>query len=133
MSQLEPYLPDERVLRVQDKLYLENPVMVLHNTNLVTTRIEPPWYGLLPDGRTATTNHPVVQFVAVSDHPRPLQRKHGYRHATVATVWQQAFEDAEKDKTHYVSGDQAPPEEVIFRGVVAKHLEELDSLSSIMN
>ena len=134
MGKLEPYLSDERVLRVQEKLYDDYPELADYHTDLVTARIEPPWYGQLPDGTTGHTNHAVVQFVAVSDHPRPIQRKNGIRHGTVATAWPAAFEEADAERGHYVVGEATmDPLEKIFRMVVAKHLEEMDSLKSIMN
>jgi hypothetical protein len=134
MSKLEPYLTDGEVARVQEKMYDEFPVLSDYHTDLVTARIEPPWYGQLPDGTTGHTNHAVVQFVAVSDNPRPIQRKMGVRHATVAAVWPQAFEDARSEQKHFVVGEQTiDPLERIFRMVIAKHLDEMDSLKSIMN
>lgn len=129
---LEPFLSDQRVSQVQDRLYEENPKLRDYNTDFVTGRIEPPWHGVLPDGSTGWTTHPVVQFIIVSDHPRPIQRKMGVRHATVGAIWPDAFTDAEKAKGHYVS-DEASPEERIFRGVLAKHLWEMDRLGRIMN
>jgi len=129
---LEPYLPDQRVSAVQDRLYDENPKLRDWNTDFVTGRIEPPWHGVLPDGSTRWTHTPVVQFIVVSDHPRPIQRKMGIRHATVGAIWPDAFEEAERENHHYVSeGDS--PEERIFRGVLAKHLWEMDRLGRIIN
>ena len=134
MSKLEPYLPDDRVARVAEKLYDDYPALADYNTDLVTARIEPPWYGQLPDGTTGHTDHAVVQFVAVSDHPRPIQRRNGVRHGTVATAWPAAFEKADAERQHFVVGETAvDPLEKIFRMVVAKHLEELESLKTIMN
>lgn len=133
MSQLEPYLPDADVLAIQEKMYEAYPKLIRYNTDFVTTRIEPPWHGQLPDGTTRTTDQPVVQFVVVSDHPRPIQRKMGVRHGTVATAWQQAFEQSMKDGDHYVIGGKMGPLETIFRGLVHKHLQELDKLGRIMN
>lgn len=57
----------------------------------------------------------------------------GIRHATYATAWERAFEDARKDFQRSVTGDHQSPLEKIFRGVAAKHIEELESLASIMN
>jgi hypothetical protein len=133
VSQLEPYLPDEEVLEVQNILYEEYPMLQKWNTNLVTTRIEPPWHGQLPDGTTRTTTHPVVQFLVVSDHPRPIQRKQGVRHGTVAISWQRAYEDAVKEQAHKVSGDEISPLENIFRTTLTKHVSEMKSLAQIMN
>ena len=133
MSQLEPYLSDQEVSTVATKIIDEHEKLQRYNSDFVTTRIEPPWHGQLPDGRVGWTSHPVVQFVVISDHPRPLQKKYGVRHGTYATAWERAYESAAKDFKDFVTGDTMPPLERIFRGVVAKHIEELDSLASIMN
>ena len=133
MSQLEPYLTDSEVSAVATKIIDEEPKLQRYNSDFVTTRIEPPWHGQLPDGRTGWTRNPVVQFVIVSDHPRPLQRKHGFRHATVAAAWEKAYEEAVRENKHLVTGNQMSPAERIFRAVAAKHIEELDSLASIIN
>ena len=133
MSQLEPYLPDADVHALQTKLYEEFPRLIAWNTDLVTTRIEPPWHGQLPDGTTGWTRNPVVQFVLVSDHPRPMQSRMGVRHGTVATLWQAAFEQALKDEGHYVIGGNMGTLEYIFRGLLRKHVGEMESLASIMN
>lgn len=132
-SQLEPYLSDSEVGSVATKIIDEEPWLQRYNSDFVTTRIDPPWHGQLPDGRTGWTRYPVVQFVIVSDHPRPLQRKYGARHGTVAAVWEKAYEDSVKESRHLVSGDRIAPAERIFRAVAAKHIEELESLASIMN
>jgi hypothetical protein len=130
---LEPYLSDQRVGRVAEKLYEEFPILHDYGTDFATGRIEPPWHGILPNGTTGWTTHPVVQFIVVSDHPRPIQKKMGVRHATTAVIWPAAFEEAEKEQKHLVSGDEASPEERIFRVALAKHLDEMDSLKSIIN
>lgn len=57
----------------------------------------------------------------------------GIRHGTVATVWQQAFEGAQREKGHLVSNGSQSPLETIFRGVLKKHLDEMESLKSIIN
>lgn len=133
MSQLEPYLSDNEVGAVATRIISESPVLQRYNSDFVTTRIEPPWHGRLPNGSTGWTSNPVVQFVVVSDHPRALQYKMGVRHATVATAWERAYEEAVKDHAHLVSGDAVQPLERIFRGVAAKHIEELTKLASIIN
>lgn len=130
---LEPYLPDQRVWDVAEKLYAEFPILSEWNTDFATGRIEPPWHGLLPDGSTAWTIHPVVQFIVVSDHPREIQRRHHVRHATTGIIWPKAFEEAEKEEKHYVVGEKQSPEERIFRAILAKHIDEMDSLKSISN
>ena len=132
MSQLEPYLTDEQVLRVQEKLYDEFPILQEYQTDFVSARIDPPWHGLLPNGKTGWTNSAVVQFVAVSDHPRPIQKKMGVRHGTTAVVWERAFEASVRESKHFVD-DRQPPEERIFRLLAAKHIEEMKSLSSIIS
>jgi len=132
MSQkLEPYLPDDRVERVAEKLYDEYPILKRYPTDFATARIEAPWHGQLPDGTVGWTQHPVVQFVVVSDHPRPLQRRMGVRHATTGSVWPAAFEATEKEESHLVKGDKPSPEERIFRALVMKHIVDLDRLSRI--
>jgi len=132
-EQIEVYLPDATVHAVQEKLYEKYPALIDWNTDFVSTRIEPPWYGPLPDGTTGTTNNPVVQFGCVSDHPRPIQRDQGVRHGTMATAWQQAFEDSKKEFGDYVVGGSLGPLESIFSMVVQKHIGEMKSLASIIN
>lgn len=133
MSQLEPYLPDAEVHEVQARLFEEYPILQKFNTDFTTARIEPPWHGLLPNGTTGWTTNAVVQFVVVSDHPRPIQRRHGVRHGTLASAWFRAFEQARKEHKHNVSGDEPSPLETVFRGLVHKHIEEMHSLGSIIN
>jgi len=133
MSQLEPYLSDQEVNDVQSRLFEEYPQLIGFNTDFATTRIEPPWHGQLPDGSTGWTRNPVVQFVVVSDHPRPIQRKMGVRHGTVAATWQLAYELAVKSDGHYVIGSKDHPLMIIFRGLVKQHIDEMESLASIMN
>ena len=133
MSQLEPYLSDQEVSSVATKIIDENEKLQRYNSAFVTTRVEPPWHGQLPDGRVGWTAYPVVQFVILSDHPRPLQRSFGLKHGTYGSAWEGAYESAAKDFKRSVTGDTMSPLERIFRGVAAKHIEELDSLASIMN
>lgn len=138
MSQLEPYLSDQEVSTVATKIIDEHPILQRYNSDFVTARIEPPWHGQLPDGRIGWTNHPVVQFIIVSDHPRSNKYKllgagSGTRHTTVAAAWERAYEDAAKEHKHLVSSDQMSPLERIFRGVTARHIEQLESLASIIN
>lgn len=135
MGQIEPYLSDQEVSSVATRIIDENAVLQRYNSDFLTTRIEPPWHGVLPDGTTGWTTRPVVQFIIVSDYPktRPIQRKHGVRHATVAAAWERAYEEAVKEEKHKVQGDRMPSLERIFRGVTKKHIEELESLASIMN
>jgi hypothetical protein len=133
VSQLEPYLPDVDVQAIQAKLYDAYPRLIEWNTDVVTTRIAPPWHGQLPDGTTGTTKHAVLQFILISDHPRPMQRSKGIRHGTVASAWQQAFEQAMADEGHYVIGGSMGPLAQIFAGVLQKHIEEMESLASIIN
>lgn len=130
---MEPYLPDADVLAVQQKLYEEFPQLIGFNTDFVTTRIEPPYKGQLPDGTTGWTRHPVVQFIVVSDHPRPIQRKMGVRHGTVSSAWEQAFSTAMKEGGHFVIGGKMGPLEDVFRMTLTRHLYEMKKLSRIMN
>ena len=135
MAKIEPYLSDQEVSAVATRILDEYKVLQRHNSDFLTTRIEPPWHGLLPNGRTGWTTAPVVQFIIVSDYPktRPLQHRLGVRHATVAAAWERVYEKAAKEREHFVTGDEMPPLERIFRGVAAKHIEELASLASIIN
>lgn len=128
---LEPYLSDERVGRVAEKLGESFPVLREWNTDFVTGIISPPWHGLLPDGTTGWTTNEVVQFIVVSDHPRPLQRRMGVRHATTGAIWPAAFQEAAKEESHYVVGETVSAEERIFSAVLAKHITEMNSLASI--
>ncbi len=57
----------------------------------------------------------------------------GVRHATTACVWQQAFEDAVKEKDHFVKDPSRNPSETIFRAVLKQHIEQMESLASIQN
>ena len=131
---LEPFLSDQRVGPVAERLIEEFPVLVEYNTDFATAIIEPPWHGILPEGNTAWTTHEVVQFFIVSDHPRPIQKRQGARHMTSATIWPAAFELADKDRAHFVTGsDRLSPEETIFRGILTKHLADMESLKSIIS
>jgi hypothetical protein len=138
MSQLEPYLPDSQVGGVATRILDAEPVLQRYNAQFATARIEPPWHGLLPDGRVGWTRHPVIQFVIASDHPRSkfyklLGSGKDSRHVTTATAWQQAFEQSVKDEKHLVSGGQMSSLEKVFRGLAAKHVKELNKLSNIIN
>jgi hypothetical protein len=130
---MEPYLSDQEVSAVATKIIDEQPLLQRYNSDFATARIEPPWHGILPNGRTGWTSYPVVQFVIVSDHPRPLQRSFGVRHGTHACAWERAYEKAAKEFRDSVTGDSISPLERIFRAVAAKHIEELESLASIIN
>lgn len=131
MPDIEVYLPQNKVTNAQEKLVGKFPQLLLWKTDFLTTRITPPWHGALPDGNIGWTNHAVVQFVVVSDHPRPLQRNAGQRHTTVATAWEAAFEEALRE--YEASNDKPDPVETIFQLVVAKHRMEMDSLASIQH
>lgn len=128
---MEPFLSDQRVGKVAEQLIEENPILVEYGTDFATAIIEPPWHGTLPSGYNGWTMNPVVQFIMISDHPRPIQKKQGARHGTTATIWPAAFEEADKERSHYVDG-RLSPEENIFRGMLKKHLEEMASLKSII-
>ena len=131
MPKLEPYLSDERVGRVAEKLGQEHQRLEDWNTDFVTAIIEPPWHGQLPEGNVGWATTPVVQFIVVSDHPRPIQKRMGVRHATTGTIWPKAFEEADKEESHYVVGEKQSVEERIFRAVLARHMWEMDRLSRI--
>ena len=129
MDDLEPYLSDHVVHAVQEKAYEKYPRLILWNTDFVTACMPVPWHGTLPNGKNGYTNNPVVEFIVVSDHPRPIQRKNGIRHATVATAWQQAFDESMKEAKN--SADRIDPVEVVFKLTLLKHIDEMESLASI--
>ena len=133
----EVYLPDERVLPIQETLYREVPQMTEWKTDFLTLRYDPPWVGVLPEGMEGVSMKAILQFVLVSDFPptRVIQRAAGLRHSTRATLYEDAWEEAEKERTnsHYVNGETTDPLEKIFRGLLAKHKWEVTSLSQIMN
>lgn len=132
-DQIEPYLSDSEVLRVQEKLYWELPDLRKWGSDFLTVRIAPPWHGVLPSGKVGTTLTPVVQFVISSPNPRPLQRKAGTKQIDLACVYQQHFEEARKEEQHYVSGGQRPALERIFRMVAAQHVRNMHSLEQIIS
>jgi hypothetical protein len=133
----EVYLPDERVIPIQEALYREIPQLTDWRTDFVTMRFEPPWYGVLPEGEQGISMKPILQFALISDYPptRKIQRASGLRHSTRATLYEDAWEEAEKERQngHYVNGSIGDPLEKIFRGLMAKHKWEVTRLSTIMN
>lgn len=114
---------------------LRFPVLADAGTTFVTVRHEPPFTGQLPSGRVGATDNPVVQFLVVSNHPRPIQRKHGLKHITTGTVWEQAWETAEREwqNGHYVNPDAEDPLEVIYGGLLLKHTADYMSLKQMTN
>lgn len=134
MSQLEPYLSDEEVIPVLEKLRKRFPKFERYDTEIAVGRIEPPWHGQLPEGNVGWTQHPVLQFVISSRHPRPIQQRIGARHNNNAVVWQNAFEETRKERKHYVVGETVQdPLYTIFDGLAMLHNEQLGSLESIIN
>lgn len=126
-------LPDQRVLPIQDKCWMEWPVLAQYEAQFATARVEPPFTGQLPDGTVGTTNYPLMQFVISSKHPRPLQRKHGVNHVSIATAWENAWEESEREREHFVQGGRMDPAEAIFRALAQKHARDLMQLQRIMN
>ena len=132
LEKIHPYLPDSRVTPLQERMWLEYPLLAKYDARFVTAEIEPPYTGQLPDGSTGTTNHRVCQFIISSEHPRPLQRKMGLQHVSIAIVFKQAWEEAEKERQHYVSNGEMPPLEKAFRMLARKHSGDLATLESII-
>jgi len=137
----EVFLPDERVLPIQELLTKKYPLFKDWGTDFVSVRHEAspdePYEGQLPEGPMGRSEKPVVQFLIVSDYPatRPIQRKQGVRHGTSAITYEDSWEEAEKEHRngHYVHQGIDDPLLVIFAGLAYKHTEEMMSLSSIMN
>jgi hypothetical protein len=129
------YLNDSRVEPVKERIYARFPALFEAGTELVTIRHEPPFTGQLPDGQMGTAGAPVLQFLLVSPHPRPVQRRMGVQHVSVATLWERGWEDAEREHRggHYNGQGHTDPLEVIFMGLALKHNEDLASLKQIMN
>ena len=136
-SEPEVYLPDERVLPIQEALYAAIPQLVDWHTDFVTMRYEPPWIGVLPEGIEGISQKAILQFALISDFPptRVIQRAAGARHSTRATLYEDDWEEAERERLngHYVNGNTTDPLETIFRGLMAKHKWEVERLSTIMN
>lgn len=135
MAKTEVYLPDERVIPVQEKLVQEYP-SILGSTDFLTVRHEPPFTGQLPDGRVGTTDRVVVQFLVVSPHPRRfVYGNPGQKLTTQGAVWESDWEDAEREyrNGHYVNVNAKDPLEVIFRGLVLKHSGDIVSLKQLIN
>jgi hypothetical protein len=131
-DKLHAHLPDSRVLPIQERLWLERPILAKYNAMFATSVIEPPWTGQLPDGRVGTTQHRVCQFIISSEHPRPLQRRLGLSHVSIASAWKHAWDNAERERKHYVTGGEMDPAERIFRALAAKHVSDLLSLESMI-
>jgi hypothetical protein len=126
-------LSDQRVLPLQDKSWLKHPILAKYEALFATAYVEPPYSGPLPDGTTGKTNHPLVQFIISSQHPRPIQRKHGINHVNIATAWRNAWDESEKDRARFVQGGAIDPAERIFAALAQKHASDLKSLESITN
>ncbi len=142
MGSPEVFLPDERVIPIQERMHVKWPLLKDWGTDFVTVRHDAskldPYNGPLPDGSVGISVWPIIEFLLVSNYPatRPVQRKAGVRHGTRAIVYERSWEEAEKEfkNGHYVRGDGATdPLEVIFRGMAFKHTDEMMSLASIMN
>ena len=129
----EVYLPDSRLEPVADTILARYPLLMEHNAEFVTVRHEPPFTGQLPEGKVGTSNIPVVQFLIVSQHPRPIQQKMGIKHTTVGTVYEVGWEQAEQEykNGHYVNGGTTDPLLTIYMGLAFKHSEDLRSLKEM--
>lgn len=132
-DQLTVALPDQRVVPIQERLWLRYPSLVRYEAMFVTAYVEPPWTGQLPDGTTGTTRHPLIQFIISSQHPRPLQRKFGIHHVSIATAWRNAWELAEQERGRFVQGGARDPAEAIFAALAQKHARDLQDLERIMD
>lgn len=137
-GQTEVYLPDQRVWQAQEQIVRKYPLFLDLHTDFATVLHQPPWTGQLPDGTTGTTLNEVLQFVLVSDYPatRKIQREHGVRHGSVATVWQRAFDVAEytyQKGGHFAGQGKDDPVLGIFSALAHKHYTEIMDLASIMN
>lgn len=135
---MEVYLPDNRILPIQEVLVREYPIFLDWDTDFVTVLHHPPFTGPLPDGTSGTTMNEVVQFLLVSDYPatRKIQRDAGVRHATVATAWQRAWEEADHEYRkggHFAGQGHVDPLLTIFRGLAFQHHREMMDLASITN
>lgn len=138
----EVFLPDDRVLPVQDRLYLKYPRLITTGAEFVTVRHEPPFTGQLPEGRVGTTQSAVVQFLLVSPHPRAeayrargIKVGAGLKHVTAGTVYERGWEEAESEYRNgrYVHVDKRDPLEVIYEPLVIKHLQDWLSLKQLIN
>lgn len=132
----EVYLPDDRVIPVQEKLVREYPILIESGTEFVSVRHEPPFTGQLPTGEVGSTDRAVVQFLVVSPHPRRwLYGNPGTKLTSTGTVWETDWEEAEQEyrNGHYVHTDKRDPLEVIYAGLCAKHVADLVSLKQIIN
>lgn len=129
----EPYLPDDRVMRHQERAWLRHPVLAKYDAMFATALVEPPYEGQLPDGTTGRTTHPLVQFIVASSHPRPIQRRMGIQHVNVAIAWRRAWDGADKERGHYVQGGAPDPAGTIFDKLAEKHARDLLSLESIID
>lgn len=136
MKEPEVYLPDDRVLPVQERLSRQYPTLISAGSKFVTVRHEPPFTGQLPDGRVGHTDRPIVQFLVVSPHPRRWKYANpGMQHVTVGTVYERDWEDAEGEyrNGHYVHVEKRDPLEVIYAGLARKHVDDLISLNQIID
>lgn len=130
------YLPDSRVERVREKLFLKYPLLATEGTELLTVRHEPPFTGQLPNGEVGTTEDVVLQFLLATPHPRRMvYKKPGMLLTTQATLWEIGWREAEQEYNsgHYVHTDKRDPLEVIFEGLAFKHIQDIISMKQLMN
>jgi hypothetical protein len=131
-SEVQVHLPDDRVLRIQEKVWLRFPILAKYNAILVTALVDAGWEGNLPTGEYGVAPWTVAQFIISSEHPRPVQHKYGIPHISMATVWKQAWDDAERERSQFVSGGDIDPAEKIFMGLGMKHASDLKSFEEMM-
>lgn len=131
-DEIEVYLEDVRVLRIQEKMWREFPILLKYGAMFATSTTDGPYTGQLPTGEHGTTPHAVVQFIISSTHPRPLQRQHNVPHISAATAFRQAWEESEKERKHYVTGESMDPAEKVFRMLAMKHARDLQNFEDII-
>lgn len=118
-ASLEPYMPDGRVLPIQERAWIRYPILAKYDSQFATALVELPG------------QHSKIQFIISSEHPRPVQRKYGYRHVGVATVFQRAWEDSERERRHFVSAGEMDPAERVFRALAQKQVSDLRNLEAM--
>lgn len=127
----QPLLDDSRVGKIADRLRLEFPD-IPYETQFVTAVIEPPYNAHNGTEQYREERWPAFQFMVLSPHPRPLQRKRGMLHAKVATGFKAAWDEQEAERKHYVTADEDPAYK-IFRALAWSFIQERRSLLQITN
>lgn len=127
-----PYLPDNVVYPVQEKMWFKYPILAKYVAMFATTSADPGWEGRLPDGTYGISKYPTVQFIIMSKHPRPVQRKYDIPHVSLATAWKQAWDEAQAERRHYVTGEDPEPVEKVFGALAWKHAEDLRNFEEMI-